>query len=143
MLASGSPSSSRHCDDVALGTGAHLRVDGKGRKQCAVPLTKDAQAVLSVRLYERQGQPQDPLFSTRTGRRLPRDSVERRVATHAITAEERCPSLPATRVRTHALRHTCAMSLLQAHLGSTVIALWPGHADTSPPGNTSKLSTVS
>jgi site-specific recombinase XerD len=117
--------------DVALGTGAHVRVEGKGRKQRTVPLTKDAQAVLSVWLHERQGRPQDPLFSTRTGRRLTRDAVERRVATHATTAAQRCPSLAGKRVHPHALRHSCAMSLLQAHVDSTVIALWLGHADTS------------
>jgi site-specific recombinase XerD len=119
------------CADVALGTGAHVRVEGKGRKQRTVPLTKDAQAVLSVWLHERQGRPQDPLFSTRTGRRLTRDAVERRVATHATTAAQRCPSLAGKRVHPHALRHSCAMSLLQAHVDSTVIALWLGHADTS------------
>jgi site-specific recombinase XerD len=119
------------CAEVALGTGAHVRVEGKGRKQRAVPLTKDAQAVLSVWLHERHGQPQDPLFPTRTGRRLTRDAVERRVATHVATAAQRCPSLAGKRVHPHVLRHSCAMSLLQAHVDSTVIALWLGHADTS------------
>ena len=35
------------CGDIALGTGAHVRCHGKGRKQRAVPLTADAQAVLA------------------------------------------------------------------------------------------------
>lgn len=120
-----------NCADVALGTGAHVRVEGKGRKQRAIPLTKDAQAVLSVWLRERGGKPQDPLFPTRTGRRLTRDAVERRVATHVATAARRCPSLAGKRVHPHVLRHSCAMSLLQARVDSTVIALWLGHADTS------------
>jgi len=119
------------CADINLGTGAHVRVEGKGRKQRAVPLTKDAQAVLAVWVDERAGQPQDPLFPTRTGRRLTRDAVERRVATHAATATQSCPSLTGKRVHPHVLRHSCAMSLLQAHVDSTVIALWLGHADTS------------
>jgi hypothetical protein len=75
--------------------------------------------------------PHDPLFSSRTGRRLTRDAVERRVATHDTSAAQRCPSLAGKRVHPHALRHSCAMSLLQAHVDSTVIALWLGHADTS------------
>jgi site-specific recombinase XerD len=29
----------------------------------------------------------------------------------------------------HVLRHSCAMSLLQAGVDTTVIALWLGHAD--------------
>jgi site-specific recombinase XerC len=52
------------CGDVTLGTGSHVRVEGKGRKQRAVPLTKEAQAVLTVWLAERGGQPDDPLFAT-------------------------------------------------------------------------------
>jgi site-specific recombinase XerC len=44
-----------NCADIKLGTGAHVRVEGKGRKQRAVPLTKDAQAVLAVWLDERAG----------------------------------------------------------------------------------------
>jgi site-specific recombinase XerC len=119
-----------NCSDIQLGTGAHVRVTGKGRKQRAVPLTKDAQAVLAVWLAERAGLPDDPLFATRTERRLTRDAVERRVATHAATAAQSCPSLTGKHVHPHALRHSCAMSLLQARVDSTVIALWLGHADT-------------
>jgi site-specific recombinase XerD len=118
-----------NCADIELGTGAHVLVEGKGRKQRAVPLTKDAQAVLAVWLDERAGLPDDPLFPTRTGRRLTRDAVARRVATHVATAAQRCPSLAGKRVYPHALRHSCAMSLLQAGVDSTVIALGLGHAD--------------
>jgi site-specific recombinase XerD len=119
-----------NCADIDLGTGAHVSVEGKGRKQRAVPLTKDAKAVLAIWLDERAGRSDDPLFPTRTGRRLTRDAVERRVATHAATAAQRCPSLVGKRVHPHVLRHSCAMSLLQARVDSTVIALWLGHADT-------------
>jgi site-specific recombinase XerC len=49
-----------------------VRVNGKGRKQRAVPLTKQAKAVLAVWLAERCGEPDDPLFPTRSGRRLSR-----------------------------------------------------------------------
>lgn len=117
------------CADVALDTGSHVRIEGKGRKQRSVPLASQAQAVLAVWLAERCGQPQDPLFPTRTGRRLSRDAVERRVATHATTATQRCASLKGKRLHPHVLRHSCAMALLQAGVDSTVIALWLGHAD--------------
>jgi site-specific recombinase XerD len=118
-----------NCSDIELGSGTHVRVEGKGRKQRAVPLTKDAQAVLAVWLDERAGQPSEPLFPTRTGPRLTRDAVERRVATHAGAAAQHCQSLKVKRVHPHVLRHSCAMSLLQARVDSTVIALWLGHAD--------------
>ncbi len=117
------------CGDVALGTGSHVRVEGKGRKQRSVPLTRQAQAVLAVWLAEREEQREDPLFPTRTGRRLSRDAVERRVTIHAAAATQHCASLKGKRLHPHVLRHSCAMSLLQAGVDSTVIALWLGHAD--------------
>jgi site-specific recombinase XerD len=118
-----------NCGDVVLGVGGHVRCEGKGRKQRTVPLTLQSQAVLTAWLAERGGLPEDPLFPTRTGRRLSRDAVERRVATHAATAAERCPSLRGKRLHPHVLRHSCAMSLLQGGVDTTVIALWLGHAD--------------
>ena len=118
-----------NCGDVTLGTGGHVRVEGKGRKQRAVPLTTNAKAVLAVWLAERAGRPDEPLFPTRTGRRLSRDAVERRVATHTATAAQRCTSLNDKQIHPHVLRHSCAMSLLHAGVDSTVIALWLGHAD--------------
>ena len=118
------------CGDVVLGTGAHVRCrEGKGRKQRNVPLTIPAQNVLAAWLSERSGRPADPLFATRTGRRLSRDAIEQRVATHASTARQRCPSLIGKQLHPHVLRHSCAMSLLQAGVDTTVIALWLGHAD--------------
>lgn len=115
--------------DIQLGTGAHVRCEGKGRKQRTVPLTTPAQTVLSAWLSERAGRPTDPLFATRTGRRLSRDAIEQRVTVHAATATTNCPSLAGKQLHPHVLRHSCAMSLLQAGVDTAVIALWLGHAD--------------
>lgn len=117
-----------NCGDVSLGTGASVRCEGKGRKQRAVPLNDPVQTVLEVWLTERAGQPSDPLFPTRTGRRLTRDAVAQRVSIHAAAAAQRCRSLQGKRVHPHVLRHSCAMSLLQAGVDTSVIALWLGHA---------------
>jgi len=51
------------------------------------------------------------------------------VATHAVVATANCPSLKGKQLHPHVLRHSCAMSLLQAGVDTTVIALWLGHAD--------------
>jgi len=118
-----------NCGDVVRDTGAHVRVEGKGRKERTVPLTTPAQTILSAWLAERAGRPTDPLFPTRTGRRLSRDAIEQRVATHGATATANCPSLTGKQLHPHVLRHSCAMSLLQAGVDTTVIALWLGHAD--------------
>jgi site-specific recombinase XerD len=117
-----------NCGDVTLGTGANLRCEGKGRKQRAVPLTGPVQTLLRLWLSERAGHPNDPLFPTRTGRRLSRDALALRVSTHAATAAQHCPSLLDKKIHPHVLRHSCAMSLLQAGVDTSVIALWLGHA---------------
>jgi len=118
-----------NCADVILGTGAHVRCHGKGRKERMTPLTASTTATLRVWLAERAGHPPDPLFPTRTGRRLSRDAVRRRIAKHTAVAERRCSSLKAKRLTPHVLRHTAAMQLLHAGVDISVIALWLGHED--------------
>jgi len=113
--------------DVQLGTGAHLRAFGKGRKERVAPLTSQTAAVLKVWFRERGGLPTDPLFPTRTGRPLTRDAIERRLAKHLASAQARCPSLLSKRVSMHVLRHTAAMMLLHAGVDTSTIALWLGH----------------
>jgi site-specific recombinase XerD len=117
------------CGDVVLGTGAHVRCEGKGRKQRSVPLTQAVQSVVAVWLDERRGTPSEPVFTTRTGRRLSADAVQARTALHAEKAADHCPSLKGKHLSPHVLRHTSAMSLLHAGVDTTVIALWLGHAD--------------
>lgn len=116
-------------NDVALGAGAHITCMGKGRKQRIVPLTTNTTAVIRAWTRERGGLPADPLFCTRTGRRLSPDAVQRRVALHVATARNTCPSLAGKNVTPHVLRHTAAMALLQAGVDVAVIALWLGHED--------------
>ncbi len=82
-----------NCADVTLGSGANVRCEGKGRKQRAVPLTTPVEGLLCSWLAERAGQPHEPVFPTRTGRRLSRDAVALRINTHAATAARSCPSL--------------------------------------------------
>jgi site-specific recombinase XerD len=96
--------------DITLGTGANVRCEGKGRKQRGVPLTAPVEKLLRVWLTERAGRPTDPLFPTRTGRRLSRDAIALRVSTHAITAAQQCPTLLGKRIHPHVLRHSCVIS---------------------------------
>jgi integrase/recombinase XerD len=115
------------CADMQLGTGAHLRAFGKGRKERVAPLTRQTVAVLKVWTRERGGQPEDPLFPTRSGGVLTRDAIERRLAKHLQTAQRQCPTLRSKRVSMHTLRHTAAMMLLSAGVDTSTIALWLGH----------------
>ena len=95
-----------NCGDVELGASPHVHCTGKGRKERCVPLTAATVAVLRVWLQERAGRSDEPLFPTRTGRRLSDDAVERRVATHKTLASHRCPSLRSKKLTPHVLRHT-------------------------------------
>jgi site-specific recombinase XerD len=115
------------CQDVHLGTGAHVRTTGKGRRQRATPLTKQTVAVIRAWLQERDGQPDQPLFPTSRGRPLSRDAIALLLTKHANTASHNCPTLTSKTVSPHVLRHTAAMNLLHAGVDSTVIALWLGH----------------
>jgi integrase/recombinase XerD len=83
--------------------------------------------VLRLWLQERDGQPDQPLFSTSRGRTLSRDAIALLVAKHTTTASRSCPTLKNKKVSPHALRHTATMNLLHAGVDSTVIALWLGH----------------
>ncbi|AFU05301.1 tyrosine-type recombinase/integrase [Nocardia brasiliensis] len=123
-----------NCGDITFGPGANLRCLGKGRKHRAVPLTTPTQKVLRVWGAERAGQLDQPLFPTRTGRRLSIDAVERLVRQHATIAAATCPTIRPAQLHPHVLRHSCAMALLQAGVDTTVIALWLGHADIRSTG---------
>ncbi len=114
-------------EDVSLGTGAHVRCQGKGRKQRATPLVRDAVVVLKAWMAENEGPALAPLFPSSRGGPLSRDAVEALLKRHLAGACERRPSLRAKKATPHTLRHSRAMSLLQGGVDRAVIALWLGH----------------
>jgi integrase/recombinase XerD len=115
------------CADVELGTGAHLRCHGKGRKERITPLTTQVCTVLRVWLAERRGAPTDAVFPSRRGGPLSSDAVAVLVTRHTRTAIKCCPPLGTKTVTPQVLRHTCAMRLLAVGVDISVIALWLGH----------------
>jgi site-specific recombinase XerD len=100
---------------------------GKGRKQRITPLTSGVVATLRLWLHERAGQPEEPLFVTRSGTALSRDALEHRLAKYAQIAGSVCLTLAQKSVTMHVLRHSAAMRLLRAGIDTSVIALWLGH----------------
>jgi len=116
--------------DITLGATANVRCDGKGRKQRCTPLTAPTMAVLRQWLDERGGGPDDPLFPGPKGNRLSRDAVRALLSRHVLTASTNCPTLTDKAISPHALRHTCAMRLLESGVDTAVIALWLGHEST-------------
>lgn len=116
-----------HNRDLHLGRGAHVECSGKGRKPRITPLAAQTVTVLRAWTAERAGAPSDPLFPTRTGTPMTRDTLAWLIAKHATTAAQSCPSLHEKRVTPHVLRHAAAMRLLHAGIDVAVIALWLGH----------------
>jgi integrase/recombinase XerD len=117
------------CDAVHLGTGAHVRCHGKGRKDRITPLRRQTRPLLQAWLTERDGAPSDPLFPGPKGKQLSRDAVRRLVDRHVATAARICPPLASKDVSPHTLRHSCAMNLLRHGVDAATIALWLGHED--------------
>jgi len=114
-------------EDVVLGTGAHVRVIGKGRKERCTPLAQSTRAVVKAWLRESQRGNGNLLFPSAVGKRLTVHGVQYLLNKHRMTASKMCPSLKHKRVTVHRLRHTMAMDLLQAGVDRSVIALWLGH----------------
>jgi site-specific recombinase XerD len=114
-------------DDLVLGTGAHVRVLGKGRKERCTPLAKPTVAVLKAWLREPPRGDGRLLFPNVKGERLSVHGVQYMLVKYAAKAASVCPSLRGKRVTVHLLRHTMALRLLEAGVDRAVIALWLGH----------------
>jgi site-specific recombinase XerD len=116
----------RH-EDVWLGTGPHIRCQGKGRKERCTPLTKTTVSVLKAWIREQQKSGSEILFPSTRGGPLSADGVQHMLARYVALARQNCPTLSKKRVSPHVLRHSSAMELLQAGVDRAVIALWLGH----------------
>ena len=114
-------------EDLHVGTGAHVRVIGKGRKERCTPLSKNTRAVLAAWVREPPLAAGQPLFPNARGSTLSAHGLQYLLAKHVAAASNACPSLKRKRVSPHVLRHTTAMDLLQEGTEQIAIALWLGH----------------
>lgn len=115
------------CEDIELGTGAHVRCTGKGRKERCTPLRKNTVVALRTWIQERKCDSSEPLFPNARGTQLSRDGVEYLLAKHVKVAMKQCSTLKKKKISPHVLRHSTAMDLLHHGVDRTVIALWLGH----------------
>ena len=74
--------------DVFFGVGAHVRCEGKGRKERCTPLAKPAVAVLSAWIEELGRKPSEFLFPNARGDRLSADAVQHAVAKHVHSLDK-------------------------------------------------------
>jgi len=113
--------------DVVLDGCAAIRLHGKGRKDRSIPLWRTT--VLEIRrwLARAHARPDQPLFPSWSGNRMSRPAVTARLQLAVRRAAVACPQLANRDVSPHLIRHSTAMTMLQAGVDITLIALWLGH----------------
>ncbi len=114
-------------DQVVLGSGAHTRCQGKGRRERITPLGPKLASMIRAWFRERDVDASAHIFPSCRGGQISRDAIERLVTKHAATAESTCPSLRDKRVTPHVLRHTTAVRMLRATHDLATVALVLGH----------------
>lgn len=107
-----------------------VRVVGKGRRERVLPLWKETAADLRAWLRVRGDVPGvAELFTNARGLPITRAGLAYVLRHHAGVAGSRCSSLARKHVSPHVLRHTCALTILQATGDLRKVSLWLGHAD--------------
>lgn len=117
----------RTCD-LTLQPHASVIVHGKGRRQRCLPLWKETASAVRAWLAVRGDVLTPELFLNARGEQMTRSGFEYILRKHVKTAAGRCPSLTSKRVSPHVLRHTCALTVLQATKDIRKVSLWLGHA---------------
>jgi site-specific recombinase XerD len=115
-------------DDLNLQPHASILVHGKGRKERCLPLWKATASALRAWLAVRGKVLVPELFVNARGQPVSRSGFEYILRKHVHTAANRCPSLSMKRVSPHVLRHTCALTILQATNDLRKVSLWLGHS---------------
>jgi site-specific recombinase XerD len=115
-------------DDLKFEPQANVLVHGKGRRQRCLPLWKTTTAALRAWLAVRGTMTVPELFVSARGESLTRSGFEYILRKHIRTARQHCKSLATKRVSPHVLRHTCALTVLQATKDLRKVSLWLGRA---------------
>jgi integrase/recombinase XerD len=113
--------------DLSLQPQASVLVHGKGRKERCLPLWKETTSALRAWLAVRGDMRVPELFVNAQGEAMTRSGFEYILHKHVATASQHCPSLSTKRVSPHVLRHTCALTVLQATKDLRKVSLWLGH----------------
>lgn len=114
--------------DLTLQPHASIIVHGKGRRQRCLPLWKETASTVRAWLAVRGNALTPELFLNARGEPMTRSGFEYILRKHVKTAAGHCPSLIKKRVSPHVLRHTCALTVLQATKDIRKVSLWLGHA---------------
>jgi len=113
---------------VLLQPQASVLVHGKGRKERCLPLWKETASALRAWLAVRGTSRAPELFLNARSTSMTRAGFEYILRKHVCAAAKRCPSLSVKRVSPHVLRHTCALTILQATKDLRKVSFWLGHS---------------
>jgi integrase/recombinase XerD len=116
-------------EDLNLQPYASIIVHGKGRKERCLPLWKETTAALRAWLAVRGTALAPELFLNARGQAMTRSGFEYILRKYAEAGAKRCPSLSSKRISPHVLRHTCALTVLQATNDIRKVSLWLGHSN--------------
>jgi len=116
-------------ENLSLQRTPSMRVLGKGRKERCLPLWKEPAADIRAWLAVRGTVPAPELFVNAEGIAMTRAGFEYILDKHVCAAGKTCASLSGCSVSPHQLRHSCALTMLQATRDIRKVALWLGHAD--------------
>ena len=115
-------------DDVTFASRyVHLHVRGKGRKERLLILWKTVADSVRAWLAVRGPGAGARALSQCRGTEMTRAGFEYLLRKHAAAARAQCPSLQGKRISPHVLRHTCALTILQATGDIWKVAFWLGH----------------
>jgi len=106
-----------------------VRVQGKGRRERALPLWRQTADDLQAWLAVRGASTMPAVFLSTHDRVMTRMGFTHMLHKYVGLAAQRCPSLHQKHISPHVLRHTCAMIILQATGDLRKVSLWLGHAD--------------
>jgi site-specific recombinase XerD len=116
-------------DEIELdGPYPSIVVRGKGRRQRRLPLWKEASRALRAWLTVRAPALTPEVFLNDRSEALSTSGLSYIVKKHVRAAQSHCPSLSKKHVSPHVMRHTCAMTSLQATRDIRKVALWLGHS---------------
>ena len=115
--------------DLSLQPQASILVHGKGRRERCLPLWKQTVAALRAWLSVRGTVAVTELFINARREPLTRAGFEYILEKHVDAAIKGCPSLATKRISPHVLRHSCALTVLEATKDLRKVSLWLGHAN--------------
>jgi len=113
--------------DVRIERNGTIHLFGKGRKERVLPLWKSTMLLLRQWIKRNRFSPESALFPTKSGSKMTRSAIAKRLAAIVSKAKVKCPTLKSKHISPHTLRHSTAMRFLQAGVDVTVIAMWLGH----------------